>query len=242
VDARVASLGSEERNLGPDSPESVRIARLRNLAAEAGLTLGSVTEANIEQAPELAVVEALTGTPASQNEATTILESAKVNENGIRFIYTTGSRPTDYSGEQGNLGGAYEAASSDAGRGSQTDTGKSGGTKEEGARRATQRRFGPEERSAFGKTICGVQDRSAERITQIFWNSESSSRPPPENQSHKMKPTPSQAHKKRGSANKPKPSQNESEPIEPHELASQMTSDQLGELIKQLMESKRPRP
>jgi hypothetical protein len=45
------------------------------------------------------------------------------------------------------------------------------------------------------------------------------------------------------SANKSKAPQNESEPIEPiepHELASQMTSDQLGELIKQLMASKRP--
>jgi len=58
-----------------------------------------------------------------------------------------------------------------------------------------------------------------------------------------MKPTPSQPHKKRGSANKSKPSQNESEPIEPiepHELASQMTSDQLGELIKQLMAEASP--
>jgi hypothetical protein len=86
VGSKIASLGSEGRDLGPDSPESVRIARLRSLAAEAGLTLGPVTEANIEQAPELAVAEALTGTAASQNEATTILESAKVNENGIRFI------------------------------------------------------------------------------------------------------------------------------------------------------------
>jgi hypothetical protein len=57
-----------------------------------------------------------------------------------------------------------------------------------------------------------------------------------------MKPTPSQAHEKRGSADKPKPSQNEPEPIEPHELASQMTSSQMRELIRQLMESKRPRP
>lgn len=118
------------------------------------------------------------------------LACSKVNENGIRFIYTTGSRPTDYSGDQGNLGGAYEAASRDDGGSSQTDTGKSGGSKEEGARRANQRRFGPQARSAFEKTICGVQDRSAERMTQIFWNSESS-RPSPENPSHKMKPTPS---------------------------------------------------
>jgi hypothetical protein len=235
----VDRIGGEGCDLGPDSPEGIRIASLRSLAAEAGLTLGPVTEANIEQAPELAVVEALTGTAAFQNEAANILESAKVNENGIRFIYTTGSRPADYSGDQGNLGGAYEAASRDDGGSSQTDTGKSGGSKEEGARRANQRCFGQEAGSAFGKTICGVQDRSAERITQIFWNSESS-RPPPENPSHKMKPTPSQPHEKKGSANKPKPSQNESEPIEPHELASQMTSDQLGELIRQLMESKRP--
>ena len=94
-------------------------------------------------------------------------------------------------GDQGNLGGAYEAASRDDGGSSQTDTGKSGSPKEEGARRAKQRRFAPEARSAFGKTICGVQDRSAERLAQIFWNSESS-RPPQENPSHKMKPTPSQ--------------------------------------------------
>ena len=84
MDARVASLGGEERDLGPDSPEWVRIASIRSFAAEAGLTLGPVTEANIEQAPELAVVEALTGTVASQNEAANILESAKVNENGNR--------------------------------------------------------------------------------------------------------------------------------------------------------------
>ena len=138
VGSKIASLGSEGRDLGPDSPEGIRIASLRSLAAEAGLTLGPVTEANIEQAPELAVVEALTGTAASQNEATTILESAKVNENGIRFIYTTGSRPTDYASGQENLGGAYEAASRDGGRGSQTDTGKSGSPKEEGARRRSQ--------------------------------------------------------------------------------------------------------
>ena len=72
VDARVASLGSQRRDLGPDSPESVRIASLRNLAAEAGPTLGPVTEANIEQAPELAVVEAFTGNPITQNEAKNI--------------------------------------------------------------------------------------------------------------------------------------------------------------------------
>jgi hypothetical protein len=76
VEAEIARLGGQGRDLRPDSPESVRIASLRNLAAEAGLTLGPVTEANIEQAPELAVVEALTGTAASQNEAATILESA----------------------------------------------------------------------------------------------------------------------------------------------------------------------
>ena len=84
MDARVASLGGEERDPGPDSPEWVRIASIRSFAAEAGLTLGPVTEANIEQAPELAVVEALTGTAASQNEAANILESAKVNENENR--------------------------------------------------------------------------------------------------------------------------------------------------------------
>ena len=72
MDARVASLGGEERNLGPDSPESVRIASIRSLAAEAGLTLGPVTEANIEQAPELAVVEAFKGKPITQNEAKNI--------------------------------------------------------------------------------------------------------------------------------------------------------------------------
>ena len=76
VEAEIARLGGEGRDLRPDSPEGLRIASLRNLAAEAGLTLGPVTEADIEQAPELAVVEALTGTAASQNEAAEILESA----------------------------------------------------------------------------------------------------------------------------------------------------------------------
>ncbi len=56
-----------------------------------------------------------------------------------------------------------------------------------------------------------------------------------------MKPTPSQPHKKRGSTNKPKPSQKESEPIEPHELASQMTSDQLGKLLEELMKLPPPK-
>lgn len=46
--AKIASLGSQERNLGPDSPESVRIASLRSLAAEAGLKIDPVTEADIE--------------------------------------------------------------------------------------------------------------------------------------------------------------------------------------------------
>jgi hypothetical protein len=72
VGSKIASLGSEGRDLGPDSPESVRIASLRSLATEAGLTLGPVTEANIEQAPELAVVEAFTGKPITQNEAKNI--------------------------------------------------------------------------------------------------------------------------------------------------------------------------
>jgi hypothetical protein len=72
VGSKIASLGSEGRDLGPDSPESVRIASLRSLAAEAWLTLGSVTEANIEQAPKLAVVEAFTGKPITQNEAKNI--------------------------------------------------------------------------------------------------------------------------------------------------------------------------
>ena len=102
MDARVASLGSEERDLGPDSPEGVRIASIRSLAAEAGLTLGPVTEANIEQAPELAVVEALTGTAASQNEATTILESAKVNENGNRIRTALSSASQGVGPESGS--------------------------------------------------------------------------------------------------------------------------------------------
>ena len=139
--AKIASLGSQGRNLGPDSPESVRIASLRSLAAEAGLKIGPVTEADIEQAPELAVVEALTGQPATQSESEKILESRGVNENQIRFIYTTGnpgSRPTDYADEQGNLGGAYESTSGDAGGSPQADAGKSGSPKEEGARRTRQ--------------------------------------------------------------------------------------------------------
>jgi hypothetical protein len=76
VEAEIARLGGQGRDLRPDSPEGIRIARLRNLAAEAGLNLGLVAEADIQQAPELAVVEALTGTAASQNEAAEILESA----------------------------------------------------------------------------------------------------------------------------------------------------------------------
>ena len=58
------------------------------------------------------------------------LACSKVNENGIRFIYTTGSRPTDYVSGQENLGGSYEAASRDGGGSPQTDTGKSGSSKE----------------------------------------------------------------------------------------------------------------
>jgi hypothetical protein len=53
-----------------------------------------------------------------------------------------------------------------------------------------------------------------------------------------MKPKTSQSQKE---ANKPKPSQNESEPIEPHELASQMTSDQLGKLLEELMKLPPPK-
>jgi hypothetical protein len=68
----VERIGGEERDLGPDSSESIRIASIRSLAAEAGLTLGPVTEANIEQAPEVAVVEAFTEKPIIQNEAKNI--------------------------------------------------------------------------------------------------------------------------------------------------------------------------
>ena len=64
-------IRGQGRDLGPDSPESVRITSIRSLAAEAGLT-GPVTEANIKQAPELAVVEAFTGKPIIQNEAKNI--------------------------------------------------------------------------------------------------------------------------------------------------------------------------
>lgn len=72
VGSKIASLGSEGRDLGPHSAEGIRIASLRSLAAESRLTLGPVTEANIEQAPELAVVEAFTGKPITQNEAKNI--------------------------------------------------------------------------------------------------------------------------------------------------------------------------
>jgi len=72
VGSKIASLGSEGRDLGPHSAEGIRIASLRSFATEAGLTLGPVTEANIEQAPEPAVVEAFTGKPIIQNEAKNI--------------------------------------------------------------------------------------------------------------------------------------------------------------------------
>jgi len=81
VGSKIASLGGEGRDLRPDSPEGIRITRTGSLAAEAGLSLGPVAEADIQQAPELAIVKAITGTAASQNEAAKILESAKVNEN-----------------------------------------------------------------------------------------------------------------------------------------------------------------
>jgi hypothetical protein len=72
VGSKIASLGGEGRDLGPHSAEGIRIASLRKLAAESRLTLGPVTEANIEQAPELAVVEVFTGKPITQNEAKNI--------------------------------------------------------------------------------------------------------------------------------------------------------------------------
>ena len=61
VAAEIARLGGEGRDVRPDSPEGVRIASLRSLAAEAGLTL--------DPAPELSVVEALTGQPPTVEEA-----------------------------------------------------------------------------------------------------------------------------------------------------------------------------
>ena len=79
---RLLELGG--RDARPNSPEGVQVARIGILSAEAGLSLGPVTEADIQQAPELAIVKAITGTAASQNEAAKILESAKVNENGNR--------------------------------------------------------------------------------------------------------------------------------------------------------------
>jgi len=82
VEEAIARLSNDKgRDVRPNSPEGVRIASIWSLAAEAGLTLGPVTEADIQQAPELAIVKAITGTAASQNEAAKILESAKVNEN-----------------------------------------------------------------------------------------------------------------------------------------------------------------
>jgi len=51
----------------------------------------------------------------------------------------------------------------------------------------------------------------------------------------------SQSQKSAASANKPEPSPNESEPIEPHELAGKMTPEQIGELIERLMKLESPR-
>ena len=52
----------------------------------------------------------------------------------------------------------------------------------------------------------------------------------------------SQSPKSADSAKKPKPSQTESEPIEPHELAGKMTPEQMRELVNRLMASKTPKP
>lgn len=179
--AKIASLGGPERNLGPDSPEGIRIASLRSLAAEAGLKIGPVTEADIEQAPELAVVEALTGQPATQSESEKILESRVVNENEIRFIYTTGnpgSRPTDFAGDQGNLGGAYESTSGDAGGSPQADAGKSGSPKEEGARRTREFRRLTE----FAKSNGLIMPKAA-----VGWV-EADARSPGDPRSHRIRP------------------------------------------------------
>ena len=73
--SKIASLGGEGRDLRPDSPEGIRITRTGSLAAEAGLSLGPVTEADIQQAPELAIVKAITKmnttTPQAQQTVNT---------------------------------------------------------------------------------------------------------------------------------------------------------------------------
>jgi hypothetical protein len=101
VGSKIASLGGEGRDLRPDSPEGIRITRTGSIAAEAGLSLGPVTEADIQQAPELAIVKAITGTAASQNEAAKILESAKVNENENENRNRNGIRTALSSPSQG---------------------------------------------------------------------------------------------------------------------------------------------
>jgi hypothetical protein len=71
VEEAIARLSNDKgRDLGPDSPEGIRIASLGNLAAEAGLTL--------DPAPELSVIEALTGQLPTQDEINRIAESARV--------------------------------------------------------------------------------------------------------------------------------------------------------------------
>jgi hypothetical protein len=72
VAAEIARLGGEGRDVRPDSPEGVRIASLRSLAAEAGLTL--------DPAPELSVVEALTGQPPTAEEAARFSRKVELNE------------------------------------------------------------------------------------------------------------------------------------------------------------------
>ena len=105
MDARVASLGGEERDLGPDSPEWVRIASIRSFAAEAGLTLGPVTEANIEQAPELAVVESLEGKSIAENEINTktIAEKQGLDEQAKAFAERIRANRAARTGESDDL-------------------------------------------------------------------------------------------------------------------------------------------
>jgi hypothetical protein len=55
-----------------------------------------------------------------------------------------------------------------------------------------------------------------------------------------MKKNLSQSQETAVSANKLEPLEKESEPIEPHELAGKMTPEQMRQLIKELMDSKRP--
>ena len=70
VAAEIARLGGQGRDVRPDSPEGIRIASLRSLAAEAGLTL--------DPAPELSVVEALTGQPPTAEEAARFSRKVKL--------------------------------------------------------------------------------------------------------------------------------------------------------------------